>query len=167
MDNGISSDSPVAYMSTIRCLLAMVRQNDVVTARDVSIAFLQSEGYNSSEWKRLLSYKTRKQGKTRYYELLGPLYGQRSTNRRWFEIISKWLTAPKGDGCGFVKCGTSEAEALFGCGFKQGKNEPCLFRDLNTGCTLILYVDDILTAGSSEMTEEFHEALGKKFACKD
>ena len=166
-DNGISSDSPVAYMSTIRCLLAMVRQDDVVTARDVSTAFLQSEGYSSSEGKRFVSYKTHKLGKTRYYELLGPLYGQRSASRRWFETISKWLTAPKGDGCGFVKCSASEAEPLLGCGFKQGKNEPCLFRDPDTGFTLVLYVDDILTAGSSEMTEKFHAALGEKFACKD
>ena len=150
-DNGISSDSPVAHMSTIRCLLAMVRQGDVVTARDVSTAFLQSEGYRSSEGKRFVSYKTHKLGKTRYYELLGPLYGQRSASRRWFETISKWLTAPKG----------------VGCGFKQGKNEPCLFRDPDTGFTLVLYVDDILTAGSGEMTEKFHVALGKKFACKD
>ena len=41
-DGGISTDSPVAYMtlSTIRCLLARGGRDDVITSRDVSTALL-------------------------------------------------------------------------------------------------------------------------------
>ena len=41
-DGGVSSDSPVAYMSTMRLLLARAGKDDEITARDVSTAFLQS-----------------------------------------------------------------------------------------------------------------------------
>ena len=49
---------------------------------------------------------------------------------------------------------------------KQGANEPCIFRDPNTGFAIVLYVDDILTRGSRQQTEHFHKALGLKFDCK-
>ena len=161
-DGGLSSDSPVAYMSTIRCLLARGGRGDVVTSRDVSTAFLQSEGYGPDEDRRFVSFKTHKGADTRYYELLGPLYGQRSASRRWYETITKWLTAGKSKPGGDVV-----GEVTQGFGLIQGKNEPCLFRDEETGFTVVLYMDDILTRGSVEQTREFHEALGKRFACKD
>lgn len=41
-----------------------------------------------------------------------------------------------------------------------------MFRDPNTRFTVVLYVDDILTRGSTGQTKEFHAALGAKFDCK-
>ena len=97
-DGGVSSDSPVAYMSTIRLLLARTGKDDEITARDVSTAFLQSTQFGPNKRERYVSYKTHRGATTRYYKLLGPLYGQRSASRRWYQTITAWLTAEKGVG---------------------------------------------------------------------
>jgi len=178
-DGGLSTDSPVAYMTTIRCLLARAGVDDVITSRDVSTAFLQSDKYGPEEDKRFVSYKTHKGAQARYYELLGPLYGQRSASRRWFETIAGWLTAEdaRGDDSDLMTEAakvlenldkyTKVAEVAAGFGLVQGKNEPCLFRDPATGFTVVIYVDDVLTRGSRDQTERFHRALEKRFKCKE
>eukprot|EP00658_Telonema_sp_P-2_P060676 TRINITY_DN49520_c0_g1_i1.p1 TRINITY_DN49520_c0_g1~~TRINITY_DN49520_c0_g1_i1.p1 ORF type:complete len:823 (+),score=126.72 TRINITY_DN49520_c0_g1_i1:1202-3670(+) len=97
-DSGVSNDSPVVGMATIRCLLASMRVADVVSARDVSVAFLQSHGYNPDEPKRYVSYTAYKGAVEQVFQLLGPLYGQRSASRRWYETIVGWLTAPPSKG---------------------------------------------------------------------
>ena len=51
-DRGQSNDSPVVGMATIRCLLASLRKGDSVSARDISVAFLQSHPYTADEPKR-------------------------------------------------------------------------------------------------------------------
>jgi hypothetical protein len=151
-DSGVSNDSPVVGMATIRCLLASMRVADVVSARDVSVAFLQSHGYNPDEPKRYVSYTAYKGAVEQVFQLLGPLYGQRSASRRWYETIVGWLTAPPSKG---------------GAGFEQGKNEPCLFRDPVTGLRVVLYVDDLLVVGDAKASRDFHEALGERFSCRD
>jgi hypothetical protein len=141
-DEGAVTDSPVAYASTIRMMLARSGGSDVVTSRDVSVAFLQSTGYLPNEQKRYCSYRPRRGGPQRFYQLMGPLYGQRSASRRWFKTLSAWLV---------------------GQGFEAGCNEPCLFR--KEGLTVLVYVDDILTRGAAALTEDFHRALGAEFKC--
>ena len=88
-DGGVSTDSPVAFMSTIRLLLARAGKDGVISARDVSTAFLQSTSYGPKEPERYVSYKSHAGADTRYYRLLGPLYGQRSASRRWFQTIAR------------------------------------------------------------------------------
>ena len=137
--------------------------------------FLQSTNYGAGESKRYVSYKTHKEGHVRYYELLGPLYGQRDGSRRWFETIASWLVDKDQVESALAKAEAEEAarrikeatKVALGFGLGQGKNEPCLFRDPSTGFTVILYVDDVLTRGSREQTELFHKALGERFDCKD
>jgi hypothetical protein len=145
-DEGRSVDSPVAYLTTLRMLMAMVGAGDVVSQRDVSVAFLQSMAYGPEERKRYCSYQAYKGAVQRMFALLGPLYGQRSASRRWYETLASWLTS---DAMGFV----------------QGCNEPCLFRHPVTGLVVVIYVDDVITRGNGAATAEFQAALGAEFEC--
>ena len=86
------------------------------------------------------------------YELLGPLYGQRSASRRWYETIAGWLTADVEKG---------------GAGFVQGKNEPCLFFHPVSKLKLVLYVDDLLLVGDRGAADVFHSSLATRFSCRD
>ena len=145
-DEGRSVDSPVAYQATLRTLMAMVGAGDSVSRRDVSVAFLQANGYGPNERKRYCSYESYRGAGQRMYELLGPLYGQRSASRRWYETLAGWLTS----------------EAV---GFVQGKHEPCLFRHPVSGLRVVIYVDDVITRGDHAATVAFQELLGARFDC--
>ena len=52
-------------------------------------------------------------------------------------------------------------------GYRQGKNEPCVFRHPETGRRLVMFCDDFLCRGSRKVSEQFYAALISKFACKD
>jgi hypothetical protein len=145
-DEGRSVDSPVAYYETIRMLLAKAGSGDVVSKRDVSVAFLQADAYTEGEAKRYCSWQQYRGAPVQYYQLLGPLYGQRSAGRRWFETVSAWLCAD---------------------GFVQGKNDPCLFTNPVTGLVVVIYVDDVITRGGADVTKEFHDRFGARFKCTD
>ena len=145
-DCGRSNASPVAYMGSIRAFLATRRKGDRLSGRDVSVAFLQSDAYADDEQDRYVSYKAHKRAVERIFKLLGPLYGQRSASRRWYETLTKWLLRQ---------------------GFEQGVHEPCLFRHPETGVQVLLYVDDLLVKGSDVASAGFHAALGRRFECKD
>ena len=56
-DEGRSVDSPVAYQTTLRMLMARNGPGDVVSQRDVLVAFLQSTAYGPDERKRYCSYR--------------------------------------------------------------------------------------------------------------
>ena len=83
-------------------------------------------------------------------KLRGPIYGQRSAPKAWFDTFSTWLTKE---------------------GFEQGKNEPCTFykpgRQGMPGLTVIVYVDDCLVRGTKAASAAFYEKLEKKFQIKD
>jgi hypothetical protein len=145
-DEGRSVDSPVAYHTSVRLLLAKSGAADVISKRDVSVAFLQSDAYGSHERLRYCSYRPCRGADDVMYRLLGPLYGQRSASRRWFETMSNWLLSE---------------------GFVQGKNEPCLFVHPCTGLSVVVYVDDIITRGGAKETAAFHGRLGNHFQCTE
>jgi hypothetical protein len=156
-EQGVSPDSPVAYMVTIRMLVFMAglsrhmpdgkRQH--LSSRDISVAFLQSTEYAEGEQARYVSYKAWKSAPENVYRLRGPLYGQRSAGRRWYETIAGWLTDP-----------------VNGLGLIQSDNEPCLFVGREGFC-LALYVDDLLVRGTWAQSEDFHSRLGERFECRD
>jgi hypothetical protein len=145
-DEGRSVDSPVAYYTTVRMLLTKSGRKDVISKRDVSVAFLQSSAYTEDDPLRYCRWKQSKDAPEKYYQLLGPLYGQRSAGRCWFETLSTWLIQD---------------------GFVQGKNDPCLFTNTSTGLVVVVYVDDIITRGEPEVTAAFHERFGDRFMCTD
>ena len=51
-------------------------------------------------------------------------------------------------------------------GYKQGKNEPCLFVHPVTPHRVVLFCDDFLCRGSKEVSEGFYTALSERFECK-
>ena len=70
------------------------------------------------------------------FKLLGPIYGQRSAPRAWYETLSKFLI----DELGYI----------------QGENEPCLFVHPETGFTMVIHVYDILCRGSKKDSDAFY-----------
>jgi hypothetical protein len=91
-----------------------------------------------------VSFKPHKKAKKEYYKLKGPLYGQRDAPMRWYNTIKDWLLSE---------------------GFKQGKNDPCIF--IKVGIRVVLWVDDILVRATPTKTDEFYARLGKRFDVKD
>ena len=139
-------DSPVAALSTIRALVFMAGAvGEILSSIDVSTAFLQSESYDPADPPRYVSYQPCKEVPIQYYQLLGPLYGQRSASMRWYHTLRKWLVSE---------------------GFKPGMNEPCVFTHSN-GLKVAVWVDDIIVRGTQEATASFYSALAKRFDIKD
>ena len=143
-----SNVSPVAYPSTVRSLVFMGgEETDVLSSIDVSVAFLQSELYGPDETPRYVSYKPYAGAREYVFQLRGPVYGQRSAPRAWYSTVTQWLVQQMG--------------------YKQGKNEPCLFIHPVTQHRIVLFCDDFLCRGSREVSEKFYTALAERFECKD
>ena len=139
-------DSPVAALSTIRAMVFMTGYaRDVMSSIDVSTAFLQSVSYDTGDTPRYVSYKPSRDAPTQYYQLLGPLYGQRSASMRWYTTLKDWLVSE---------------------GFEPGLNEPCVFTHPN-GLRVAAWVDDLLVRGSQSNTDAFYASLAKRFDVKD
>ena len=137
-DKGASNMSPVAFIDTIRMLILMHGpKTDLISTNDISVAFLQANEFEEGD-KRYVSYKAFKEATEYVFELCGPLYGQRIASKQWYCTIAGWL------------CDR---------GFIQAQNEPCLFRNPDTGFKIVLVVDDLLCRGSPAATLEFHTEL--------
>jgi hypothetical protein len=132
-----SNVSPVAYPSTIRSLVFMGGdETDVLSSIDVSVAFLQSELYGPHETPRYVSYKPYAGAREYGFQLRGPVYGQRNAPRAWYSTVTQWIVQEMG--------------------YKQGKNEPCLFVHPVTPHRVVLFCDDFLCRGSKEVSEGFY-----------
>jgi hypothetical protein len=143
-----SNVSPVAHPSTIKSLIFMKgEEGDILSSIDVSVAFLQATEYGPDETPRYVSYDPYGDGSKYIFRLKGPIYGQRSAPRAWYKTITQWLV--------------EEA------GYVQGSNEPCVFLHPDTKHKIVLYVDDILSRGSEQVTIEFYNKLMARFDCKD
>ena len=141
-----ATDSPVATMATIRTLLFQAGpKEEVISSVDVATAFLQAEAYGPDERVRYVKYKPFPGAPDKYFQLMGPIYGQRSASKAWFKTVQTWLEKEQG--------------------FAGGKNEPCVFT--KDGFRVVLYVDDIVCRGTMAQTKAFYEALEKKFKIKD
>ena len=142
-----SNVSPVAYPSSVRSLVFMGgEKTDVLSSIDVSVAFLQSEEYGPDETPRYVSYRPYAGAREFVCQLRGPVYGQRSAPREWYKTVTAWMIQ---------------------MGYKQGRNEPCLFVHPVTEHRVLLFCDDFLCRGSKEVSEQFYAALAKRFECKD
>ncbi len=58
-----------------------------------------------------MSYRPYSGGPNSVFELLGPIYGQRSAPRAWYKTLTEWLVGVMG--------------------YTQARNEPCLFTHTN------------------------------------
>ena len=153
-EQGKSSFAPVAYMTTVRMMVFMAGlsrllgdQRHVLSVVDISAAFLQAFEYPEGDRPRYVSYRAWLGAAENVFRLKGPLYGQRSAPRRWYETIAGWLVGSMG--------------------MEQSENEPCLFRCHTTGVLVCLYVDDLLVRGTREASERFHEELRDRFDCRE
>jgi hypothetical protein len=143
-----SNASPVVASSTIRTLLFMGgEESDVVSSIDVSVAFLQADEYGPNEPPRYVSYKPFAESPEYVFRLRGPVYGQRSAPRAWYETVRAWM--------------------VHEMGYAQAFNDRCLFVHPVTNHRVVLFVDDFLCRGSRESSELFYSALKSRFDCKD
>ena len=174
------TDSPTVLASTVKQLVAMGLEvdivehadpsdEDVISIGDIASAFLVGKEYEEGDRPRYVSYRPYKGAKLRIFQLLGSLYGQRDASYRWWMSLTEWL----------------ESE-----GYMQCKNDKCLFRGDGQvpgtmtavtdseisdktgsmyeghGIALAVHVDDIITRGSRKATELFWSRVQKQFELK-
>ena len=96
----------------------------------VSVAFLWSELYEADEIPSYVSYTPYAGAREYVFQLRGPVYGRRSAPRAWYNIVTQWLVQEMG--------------------YKQGKNESCLFVHPIPHHRVVLFCDDFLCRGSNE-----------------
>ena len=125
-------------------MLVYMAGGGVISTNDVSVAFLQANGFDESD-KRYVSYTAYKGAVEHTLRLHGCLYGQRCASKEWYCTLAAWL------------CDS---------GFTQAKNEPCLFVNAES-VRVVLWVDDVLVRGSKEDSESFHNAFETRFECRD
>ena len=150
------SDSPTVMASTVKTLIAMgtdeldpdiqTAEDDVLSAGDISGAFLVGDGFGPDERHRWVAYKPYKGAQLRVFQLLGPLYGQRDASYRWWESLSAWLLQQ---------------------GYERSKHDQCLFYNPTTHMRLAVHVDDILARGSRKQTEIFWADLHARYPLKE
>lgn len=142
------TDSPVANLSTVRSTVLSDEKCKVtggvkrLSSADVSKAFLKADNFDAGDHERFVYLREHKLAEQRIFQLLGPLYGQRSASRRWHKTIARWLTDE---------------------GYVQGRNDPCVFYKPDVDHLVILWVDDVLSHGVDAVTAEFYKRLDKKF----
>ena len=135
--------SPVAFLESVRMLVFMAGlATDVISINDVSVAFLQAHGFADDD-ERYVSYTAYRGAVENVLRLHGCLYGQKCASKQWYCTLASWL------------CDT---------GFRQAKNEPCLFVNA-AGVRVLLYVDDIIVRGSRAASDCLHDALESRFEC--
>ena len=178
--------SPVCKHTTMRMLLwqCVVNQWDLGSS-DVHLAYLNSP--NDKDQYCHAPPTLGKQGHC--LKLKRMLYGLHASGLRWNELITSWLTAPlsnptkvktkkrrKGKGkratsdSAGADAGASDsagvgADAATGAGMTQSRADECLFYLEEDGKKLfvVLYVDDLLYAGDSELIDKFKERLSNRF----
>ena len=145
-----ANDSPVAGYQAIRMLLFMARQtrgglNRWISKIDIAVAFLQADAYSQSDPTRYVYIQEAQDKVNRYFELLGPLYGSRSSSKRWHNTMVGYLISK---------------------GYIQGNNDPCVFTNPNTEHVIVLWVDDILSLADTSTAHQFYKDLGARFEVK-
>lgn len=144
--------SPVAKISSIRVLLALVAIMDwELYSMDVVNAYLQSPVDGEIYVKLPPGYEKKNEaGEDLVGRLEKSLYGLRQASRNWYVTIRKWFLS---------------------YGLKPSAADPCVFvlvREDGTTLVVVLYVDDMMIAGSNkQIVDDFKQAIMKRFAVKD
>ena len=58
---------------------------------DVSTAFLQADAFPVGDEPRYIYYKPYPGAEVEYYQLLGPLYGSRTSPMHWYNTLRGWF----------------------------------------------------------------------------
>ena len=138
--------SHVARLDSIRTALFRPRRGTrCIATKDVSVAFLQSHGYNG--FFKYICFRDPVTGQMEYYRQSGPIYGEASAPVRWEDTFGDWLV-------GDMK-------------FERGDNEKCVFYFPSRDLLVITYVDDVFVDGERADIEWFFKELDKRFDCKE
>ena len=114
----------VATLTSLRSIVFQAkRRRHGLASVDIKPAFLQSTPYHSSERPKYIKLKHAITSESIYFRLRTPMYGLRSSPRRWEDTLAPWLVSE---------------------GFKRGENEPSVFHRSSDDVTIICYVDDLL-----------------------
>jgi hypothetical protein len=139
-----------AHVATLNSLRSIVfqakRRRHGLASVDIKTAFLQSTPYHSSERPKYIKLKHPITGEWIYFRLRTPMYGLRSSPRRWEDTLAPWLVSE---------------------GFKRGENEPSVFHRSSDDVTIICYVDDLLISSDHKDIEEFLARLRTRFECNE
>lgn len=146
--NNMSLDSPTPASSSVKMMMAMSDETDEVeelSIGDVATAFLKGEKYSETDRDRWVVFRQYRGAKLRVFKLLGSLYGQRDAPVRWYNTFRKHLLSE---------------------GFKQCKNDVCMFRHPVTLVKVLVWVDDNFVRGVRRHTDAFWKKLDEVFGLK-
>ena len=168
-------DSPVASFAAVRMLLFMAEvegeEQTVVASGDISKAFLKADEYPEGSEPRYVRFRMYKGGPEHVWRLKGPLYGSRDSPKLWFESFARFMATVQH----MIEAGFEfEGEYHDGAGvqqlvegtvneYVQGKDEPCVFVNPNTGMRVVVFVDDIISRGTVAETEKFYAAVQGRY----
>ncbi|GJT48931.1 putative RNA-directed DNA polymerase [Tanacetum coccineum] len=140
--------SPVVKMSTVRCLIDLAVQRDwKLYQMDVNNAFLYGDLYEDVYMIPPPGFMDKNDN--RVCKLKRSLYGLKQAPRQWNHKLY---------------------DTLLEAGFEQSKNDHSLYikNDNNVSLFLLVYVDDLVITGNSEVEiHKFKTFLNKKFKMKD
>jgi hypothetical protein len=140
--------SPVAKMTTVRCLLVIVAaKNWVLHQLDVNNAFLHGDLEEEVYMAMPPGFGTK--GESKVCRLTKSLYGLKQASRQWFSKFSMHLIS---------------------LGFIQSKSDYSLFTRLqgSSYIALLVYVDDVAIASNDPAAvKSFISLLNDKFRLKD
>ena len=144
----MSLDSPTPASSSVKMMLAMSDETDEVeelSVGDVATAFLKGEDYTAEDRPRYVVFRQYRGSQLRVFRLRGSLYGQRDAPVRWHKTFVKFLVSE---------------------GFKQCKNDVCMFRHPVTRVKVLVWVDDNFARGVRRHTDVFWKKVDEKFGLK-
>ena len=143
--------APTAKLTSVRAVLSLAATEDwELHQMDVDTAFLQSPVEEEIYIRLPEDYR---QWASNGRELVGrvakSIYGLRQSSRNWNKVIDKWLKQ----------------------GYKlvPDPSDPCVYvvREAENILVIVLYVDDLIIAGSLKMVIAFKKAISKRFKMKD
>jgi hypothetical protein len=145
-DRAFDDFSHYAHVASLTAFRSLCFRHDrrhrTLAAADITTAFLQSDPYQASEPRRFIKLKNPRSGQCEYYQLITPMYGQRSAPIRWENTLAPWLETQ---------------------GFVRGKNELCAYYRIEDDLTILLYVDDLLLDGTKAAVEHFFQVISQRF----
>ena len=133
--------SRVAKFDSVRMSLFRPNRGTRAAAlKDVSVAFLQSHGYEG--FYKYICFKDPVTGVWEYYRQSGPIYGEASAPVRWEDTFGPWLVEQ---------------------GFERGENERCVYYHPDKDLTVITYVDDVYADGERADIEWIFNEMDERF----
>lgn len=138
--NFFSTFAPVAALDTVRLILSIAAAADYeIEQLDVVTAFLGRK----VEEEIYISLPEGILGGPRLARLVKALYGLKQSPRCWNITINEFI--------------------INELGFSRSRFDPCVYRHLETGVFILIYVDDLLIIGRGPAVAEVKRRLAQRF----